>query len=628
MSNNGENGRESTSGSGATHTPKSVLDRIAAFKFQSFVPNKDNWKYYLQQFEMELGLLQLNVPEYSHYCRDLLLRSVGSELFCAVAENFDPTPVSTITYEELTSFLTSHNTKPVSYIIARCEFGQCYRDASMSVAEFLAKLRSLAPDCQFGASLDERLRDQFLIGLRNPSMLERISELHRSPTDKLVDIVNSALNIEAAQNQRAVLEKNTFSGQSNANSSVSNLVNQIQISQANNNKRKNKKKADNNHSALNNSSAAQNKTRNDGQTNKQSFSAGLSKNSDNPTVLNPSEHCLRCAGKRHNQASDCRAKTATCRACNKVGHYDKACVSTGRAKVLKLVQCLTQQPEVSDYRHLYNVNTSTDYRHFYNINVSLPREYYIISPRVNGKILSMEYDTAADGTVIGSHTWKGMGSPKLCPTSKVCGYGNAPVDTLGEFNATVQIGDMTRIVPLTVSSKEGASLFGKDWMSEFNIGPLSSRTSQFLTHCRNNSSARVNNVTLDSDLKSILTEFKTLFSSDIGTVRKFYAKFELEPNAQPKIFKPRSVPIALKHQVAAELDRLVANDVIEPVNVMETPIEWASPIVIDTRKNGKIRICADFKVTINRYVKKQLHPLPTLNEIANKFAGFKEYSIL
>ena len=44
----------------------------------------------------------------------------------------------------------------------------------------------------------------------------------------------------------------------------------------------------------------------------------------------------------------------------------------------------------------------------------------------------------------------------------------------------------------------------------------------------------------------------------------FNAKFELEPNAQSKIFKPRSVPIALKHQVARELDRLVKNDVIEP----------------------------------------------------------------
>ena len=207
----------------------------------------------------------------------------------------------------------------------------------------------------------------------------------------------------------------------------------------------------------------------------------------------------------------------------------------------------------------------------------------------------MEYDTAADTTIIGFQTWKLMGSPELRSTNNVCGYSNFPVKTLGEFDASIQFGDRTRVLPLAVSCDGGASLFGKDWMSEFDVGPLSSRTSQFLRYCNNNSLPQVHNVTLDPDLRSISMEFNTLFRSDIGTVQSFQAKFELEPNAQPRIFKPRSVPIALKHAVAEELDRLVKNDIIEPVNVMETPIEWASPIVIDTRKNGKVRICADFK---------------------------------
>lgn len=60
----------------------------------------------------------------------------------------------------------------------------------------------------------------------------------------------------------------------------------------------------------------------------------------------------------------------------------------------------------------------------------------------------------------------------------------------------------------------------------------------------------------------------------------------------------------------------------------EDPIEWASPIVIEVKRNGKVRICADFKVTINPYVIKQLHPLKTIAEILEKFAGFVIFSII
>ena len=47
------------------------------------------------------------------------------------------------------------------------EFGQCTRDPAMMVAEYVVKLRSLAPPCEFQGALDERLRDQFIMGLKN-----------------------------------------------------------------------------------------------------------------------------------------------------------------------------------------------------------------------------------------------------------------------------------------------------------------------------------------------------------------------------------------------------------------------------------------------------------------------------
>lgn len=607
---------------------KTILDRIANFKFEAFVPGKDNWKYYFQRFEMEMGLLQLSGTSFAPYRRDLLLRAIGSEMYRVVAEHFSPKPLSLISYEETTAFLTSHNTTPVSYIIARCEFGQCVRDTTMSVADFLAKLRSLAPDCQFGASLDERLRDQFLIGLKNPAMIERISELHRSPTDKLSDIVTTALNIEAAQRQRAAFESTQPSLPPNLPSSASqvNLI-RHQSTKKNASFSGDQKKVDQSNRSNNSSGSKGQPNEGHKKGNKGSSSAHKPASTSpgtnaHPLSLNPSEHCLRCAGKRHSQPSDCRALNAVCRLCQKKGHYDRACVASGRAQIQhKTVHYVAQpaQPEISfdaDYRHLYVV-------HSFNV-----RERYLIHPVVNRQKLEMEYDTAADIAVIGAQTWKRFGSPKLHPAKNATGYGNAPIDALGEFNVSVQLGGTARTLPLLVSSREGATLFGKNWMSALNVGPLSSSTSRFLTHVTDGSSHSINTIAEDPDVASIMAQFNTLFESKKGTVRTFQALFEVESSAQPRIFKPRSVPIAFKRAVNAELDRLVADDVLEPINVMETPIEWASPLVIDIKKNGKVRICADFKVTINRYIKKQLHPLPHLSEVANDFAGFTEFSII
>ena len=53
---------------------------------------------------------------------------------------------------------------------------------------------------------------------------------------------------------------------------------------------------------------------------------------------------------------------------------------------------------------------------------------------------------------------------------------------------------------------------------------------------------------------------------------------------------------------------------MEPVDTTSTPIEWASPIVCIPKQNGKMRICVDFKATINQYVFVDPHPLPRFED--------------
>ncbi|GFX44477.1 transposon Tf2-9 polyprotein [Trichonephila clavipes] len=93
----------------------------------------------------------------------------------------------------------------------------------------------------------------------------------------------------------------------------------------------------------------------------------------------------------------------------------------------------------------------------------------------------------------------------------------------------------------------------------------------------------------------------------------------MKPNYKPVFFKPRPVPFALKERIETELNRLVAEDIIEPV----TYSDWATPIVPAIKQNGNLRICGDYKVTINLGLKIEQYPLPRIEDIFAELSGLK-----
>ncbi|XP_053388445.1 uncharacterized protein K02A2.6-like [Mercenaria mercenaria] len=105
-------------------------------------------------------------------------------------------------------------------------------------------------------------------------------------------------------------------------------------------------------------------------------------------------------------------------------------------------------------------------------------------------------------------------------------------------------------------------------------------------------------------------KYKDVFDRDLGKVKNFKAKLKLKPESTPKFVKARKVPFVMKPQIEEELDRLVKDGVLEKVDTSE----WATPIVPVPKKEG-IRICGDFKVTINPLFEVDQHPLPKIEDI-------------
>ncbi len=56
-------------------------------------------------------------------------------------------------------------------------------------------------------------------------------------------------------------------------------------------------------------------------------------------------------------------------------------------------------------------------------------------------------------------------------------------------------------------------------------------------------------------------------------------------------------------------------------------VTWLSPIVVVPKKNGKLKICVDFK-TLNATIKKDPYLLPFINEVINIVTEHEIYTFL
>ena len=96
-------------------------------------------------------------------------------------------------------------------------------------------------------------------------------------------------------------------------------------------------------------------------------------------------------------------------------------------------------------------------------------------------------------------------------------------------------------------------------------------------------------------------------------------------DAKPRFCKARSVPFATKEAIEAELDCLESCGILEKVDYSL----WAAPIVAVTKeKDGKIRICGDYKVTVNQSLEVDQYPLHKPAELFASLAGGQKFTKL
>lgn len=112
-----------------------------------------------------------------------------------------------------------------------------------------------------------------------------------------------------------------------------------------------------------------------------------------------------------------------------------------------------------------------------------------------------------------------------------------------------------------------------------------------------------------------LSRHDRLFDSELG---------KADPSANPRFCIARPVPHALREKVDNELRRLESEGIIEPVQFSE----WATPVVPVLKQNGSIRLCVDYKLTVNKAAKLDPYPLPRIEDLFARLAGGTKFSKL
>ena len=112
-----------------------------------------------------------------------------------------------------------------------------------------------------------------------------------------------------------------------------------------------------------------------------------------------------------------------------------------------------------------------------------------------------------------------------------------------------------------------------------------------------------------------------MFKDEISIFKSAKAKLALKEGSQPKFCKTRPVPYAMKPKVEVELKRLEKEGILHNVKFSD----WAIPIVLVAKSNGTVRICGDYKTTVNPQLQTEEYPLPRIDDIFVKLAE-RDYS--
>jgi len=124
-----------------------------------------------------------------------------------------------------------------------------------------------------------------------------------------------------------------------------------------------------------------------------------------------------------------------------------------------------------------------------------------------------------------------------------------------------------------------------------------------------------------NSIDSIIKQFPEVFTQKIGCIPNYEVSLQLRKNEKPIYFREREVPYALRESVEKELEELESTGIITKVNTSD----WGSPLVVIPKPDGKVRLCVDYKISVNKKLISANYPIRKIDKILNTLKGSRYF---
>ena len=162
---------------------------MAAPKFLEFCADSDDWDIYAERLEQHFAA---NKVEDEKIRVAVLLSSIGQSTYKLLRDLSFPALPKDNKFDELNKMLKNQYQLQLSTWRERRKFYQL-RQTDETIAEWYAKIRSMATRCNFGNDLTRALKDKFVTGLNEGKIFDRICE---DDSKGLEDLISLAMKQE------------------------------------------------------------------------------------------------------------------------------------------------------------------------------------------------------------------------------------------------------------------------------------------------------------------------------------------------------------------------------------------------------------------------------------------------
>lgn len=322
----------------------------------------------------------------------------------------------------------------------------------------------------------------------------------------------------------------------------------------------------------------------------------------NAGALRAQRACSRC-GKVGHSDGKCRFRFYNCDECGQRGHIKAVCVKSNSGNKVK------GKNATKNHFFLNGSDSDDEGCNFYNLVVSSDGDGpFFVNLKVENILCKFKIDTGSKLSVISKQYYDRHFSNIPIDQKQITlkSYTGDVIETLGFIMVNVTYGKKQAKLNLFVIENGGPPLMGRTWIKHLELG---------IVECHN--------LTEENSMAiSLRKEFPEVFAEGLGT---FKSKFKLYLKDDSPIFiKARPMPLALRQPVERELERLQRDDVIYKVERSD----YGTPIVPVVKANGNIRLCGDYKVTINPLLKDYHYPLPRIEDLFAVLGGGEQYTKL